>query len=272
MPRIAYLTFYDGLVFNGFTGTGYTVERALKQAFKEVIGRDVRLLKASRTDPGVSALCNVIAVDLEESVRPEAVNSGLPRALRLWAWAEVDSSFNPRRAVCRTYVYLKPYEGEDLNLVREAAKHFVGTRNLANFQIVERGASTITTIYDLSVHLVGDAIMYKVVGKGFRNKMIRKIVWTLTEVGLGRMSLDYVVKLVNVEVRRTVPSADPEGLVLAHVSYGGKITFRVCRNVVAEIAKYLTSCARRFTSLRLAAKHTLTRALDVLSVRDQILM
>jgi len=250
--RLAYLVFYDGTCFRGFTGSNESVEFYLRRAFSSICGLEVSNVKircASRTDPGVSAIKNVIALDLPRYVHPEEVNSKLPSSLRLWGVAEVSESFNPRSAYLRRYIYIKPYEGEDLDLVKEATKMFIGKHDFSNFQIVDEEMSPETEIYNIEVQMHGDVIVYVFEGSGFRNKMIRKIVWTLTQVGKGRLSLDTVRKLINVEVRRTVPSAPAEGLVLVDVRYRYEPSFSVSYRAIKEILSYVVDRLKIFRSL-----------------------
>jgi tRNA pseudouridine38-40 synthase len=250
--RFAYLLFYDGTLFRGFTGSEDSVEAHLRRAFAKICKLDVNEIKikcASRTDPGVSAIKNVIAVDLPRHVKPEELNSALPDGIRAWGFAQVPDTFNPRSAYLRKYIYFKPYEGEDIELVRIAAKMFIGTHDFSNFQIMDEEMSPETTIYNIDVQLAGDYIVYVFEGAGFRNKMIRKIVWALTQVGKGTLSLDTLRKLINVEIRQTVPSAPAEGLVLVDVKYRSEPQYTISYKALQEVLSYLTSRSRIFYAL-----------------------
>jgi len=251
MVNIAYLLFYDGTKFNGFTGHGYTIENVLKKVFRKNSGSDVKILKASRTDPGVSAICNVISISLPRIVIPDEVNNYLPDGIRLWGYSIVDNSFNPRKAIKRTYIYVKKWNGEDIEVMRNVAELFLGTHDLRNFLITDKEIkSTITTIYNIDIWYSNGYIFFKFVGKGFKNKMIRKIVWTLTQVGLHKLSPEYVKKLINLEIRQTVPSAKPEGLYLVHVDYGSKIKFSLSTRALNYIINYLRNRISIFESLK----------------------
>ena len=243
--RIAYLVFYDGTKHNGFCGIGNTIENNIKEAFKRIIKREVKVLKASRTDPGVSAIGNVVAVDLDEEIIPEVVNSYLPKSIRFWGWCIVNENFNPRRAIEREYIYFKLYEGEDIEVMYEVAKLFIGTHNLRNFMIRKNNEKSIVTIYDISINRLGDVLIMKFRGKGFRNKMLRKIAWTLHMVGLGKLSIDYVKKLISCEIDRVVPSLEPQGLVLVKVRYEKELNFKYSIRAIREIVNYLKSNLRQ---------------------------
>ncbi|AEA12720.1 Pseudouridylate synthase [Thermoproteus uzoniensis 768-20] len=223
---IAYLVAYDGSLFYGFTGHERSVEPALARALGPLLGR------GSRTDPGVSALGNVVVA---RSLKPLGqINAELPRGVWVWGYAEVPEGFNPRRARARTYVYFAPYRGEDLGLVREAASLFVGTHDYRNFAKGVRDA--VTTIYSIEVEDRGAYIEIAFRGKGFRNKMLRKIVWALLAVGRGVLGIDDVRRLLESGGGGPVPSAPAEGLVLLSIDYG--IEFSADRAILTKIYRY----------------------------------
>lgn len=242
MPRVAYLLMYDGSLFRGFIGSEGSVHDHLVQAFRKIVHVNAHELKftcASRTDPGVSAIKNVIAVTLPRVVRPEELNSELPEGLRVWGYAVVPDDFSARSAYCREYVYLKKYEGEDLERMNACAKLFVGKHNFVNFQIIDKEQPTEAIIYDLSITNLGDVLLFRFSGQGFRNKMIRKIVWTLVQVGKGKMSINEVRDLIEVKIRRTVPSAPAEGLILLDVKYRQNIDFHYSTRALLEGLAFL---------------------------------
>ncbi|WP_143701201.1 tRNA pseudouridine(38-40) synthase TruA [Vulcanisaeta thermophila] len=222
MVVLAFKVFYDGTLFSGFSGGFGSVEYYLRRALSYYLGGDYRLSKASRTDPGVSAVGNVVSVvtNGDAELVPGMLNSRLPRGIRVWASARVGDDFNARRASSRTYVYLAPWGGEDVGVMARGARLFIGTHDLVNFQVRERGVPTRVTIMDLSVSRVGDLLVFRVVGRGFRNKMIRKIVNALLMLGNGSLTLDVLEGLINNSVSMPIPPAPPHGLFLLRVDYG----------------------------------------------------
>lgn len=70
-----YRVAYDGTKFYGFTGHPKSVEAVLKPALGEVLSR------GSRTDPGVSAVANVVLVERRQPFG--YINSKLPEGLGL---------------------------------------------------------------------------------------------------------------------------------------------------------------------------------------------
>ena len=98
---------------------------------------------AGRTDHGVNAICQVIAINLNEKWNsvPERllhrVNANLPKNIRCWAYAIVSKDFHPRfNALERSYTYIyTPIKAEiiDVSLMRKACLLLEGTHDLTNF-------------------------------------------------------------------------------------------------------------------------------------------
>ncbi|AET33917.1 tRNA pseudouridine synthase A [Pyrobaculum ferrireducens] len=212
MPYL-YRIAYDGTLFYGFTGHPNSLEPRLKAAFGEILG------KGSRTDPGVSAVAN--AVLAPQKLHIGYVNSKLPRGVWAWAVAEVPPGFNPRRAKRRRYLYVAPHWGEDVDVMRDAAKLLAGTHDYSSF-IQRRGdktTPTITTVESIDVELRGPLIYLHFAGRGFRNKMIRKMAWAILATGRGVLRLEDVEDLLKRPRPGAVPSAPAEGLLLLDIEY-----------------------------------------------------
>jgi len=257
--KFLYFIAYDGTMFHGFIGEKPSVLSELLNAFKRVSDVVQDISYSSRTDPGVSALKNTICLRLSRPVRPEEVNSLLPRCLRVWAVSEVPDEFSARSAVERSYMYFKPYEGEDVDLMRRAADMFIGVHDFSNFMIMSEDQSPITEIYSIEIHDEGPFLVFKFRGKGFRNKMIRKIVWSLEQVGKGLMSIEELRDLIELKVRRTVPSAPAEGLVLVDVKYSIDLRPTISIRALREFVEYLRERLRVVLSLSASYSYMLGR-------------
>jgi len=221
MTVVAFRLFYDGVLFNGFSGGVGSVEYFVRRAVGRFVG-GFSLSKASRTDPGVSAVGNVVSIRYQGSneLLPSMLNSELPEGVRAWAWAVVDEGFRARAAVARTYMYVMPWSYEDVDLMREAARLFIGVHDLVNFQVREKGVPTVVRIDDIQVSRDGANLVFIIRGRGFRNKMIRKIVNSIRMVGLGVLGIDELKSLIDAQLRRPIPPAPPYGLLLLGVNYG----------------------------------------------------
>jgi tRNA pseudouridine38-40 synthase len=256
MPSYLYRVAYDGSLFYGFTGHPSSLEPVLRRVFGEVLGR------GSRTDPGVSAVANVVMVPRRLPIG--YVNSKLPRGVWAWAVAEVPDGFNPRRARLRRYLYVAPHWGEDLDAMREAAELLAGTHDYASF-IQRRGeeGSTVTTVYEIKVEVRRDLVHIYYTGRGFRNKMLRKLTWAILALGRGVLRRRDIEELLAKPRPGAVPSAPAEGLVLLDIDYG--VEFQVDKAALRKAYVYFLDRYRQ------AAAHAaaLKAAGEALAERDE---
>jgi tRNA pseudouridine38-40 synthase len=122
----------------------------------------------------------------------------------------------------------------DVDQMHAVGQVLVGKHDFASFQAT--GSTTPTTVrrlFRLSVSRVstgqllaesggaGGIIAIEVRGNGFLRHMVRVIVGTLVEVGLGRRSKADVERALRVGAREAAgPTAPPQGLFLTRVEYG----------------------------------------------------
>ncbi|WP_188597114.1 tRNA pseudouridine(38-40) synthase TruA [Thermocladium modestius] len=238
--RMAYLVMYDGSAFNGFSGGRGSVEHVITRVLSRLNGSPVRLDKASRTDPGVSALMNVVAVNLNDELKTGLINSKLPRQVRVWGAARVPPSFNPRRAMQRTYLYFSPSMGEDLELMRRAAAAFVGRHDLRNYMIRD-GSPTIVEMHEINVEEFNGIISVEFKGRGFRNKMLRKIMHAILMAGRGVLGVDFLRRTIDTEENIPMPPHQPHGLVLKAVKYENQPGFSIDKAALSYFTRYLRS-------------------------------
>lgn len=227
--------------FDGRLGDWRYMQMKIKYALKASrISTSEKLPLASRTDAGVWCLGQVIAFHSNVVLRNlKRINAFLPRGLALYALAEVDEKFSPRKAESRTYVYIIPYFGENIDTIKRAAELFIGTHDFWNFSIATRRENTIRTIYEIKVEKIPDFLIITFRGKGFLNKMIRKIAWCLVAAGRGDIDLDFIEDRLERKVDSKVPSLPPEGLFLLDVEYSPRILFSYDKNTLKDILHYL---------------------------------
>lgn len=130
---------YDGTGFRGFQRQPdvRTVEDVIFDAFAaldvDLRGRERAYAAAGRTDAGVSALGQTIAVESPPWLSAGALNGELPPEIRAWATAEVEETFHPRHdADERAYTY-HLYRGDlDFDLARTVGRRLEGTHDFHN--------------------------------------------------------------------------------------------------------------------------------------------
>ena len=158
---------YDGREFTGSQRqpSKDTVEdeciRALKRVHAIDSEKESRFRAGSRTDTGVSALCNVIAFETGFKKRDRLLRAlnAASETVYFYAYAEVGPEFSPRRAKQRWYRYFLPTEKKmDLDLMDRAAKEFVGKHDFKRFCRAE-GKSTERTIDSITLTRLGDIVV-----------------------------------------------------------------------------------------------------------------
>lgn len=244
MKRIKLVIAYDGTRYCGWQlQPGQpTIEGELNRALSDLLGEEIIVIGASRTDSGVHALGNVAVFDTESAIPAEkicrALNVRLPEDIRVQSSTEVSPDFHPRRCVSRkTYEYrilnrkialpterlytTFVYYELDLKRMQEAAGYLIGEHDFKSFCSVKTQAiDTVRTIYQLDVNKLGDIITISVTGSGFLYNMIRIIAGTLIEIGRGAYPPERIKEMLEGLDRSLAgPTALAEGLTLMEIQY-----------------------------------------------------
>ncbi|MCC8029279.1 MAG: tRNA pseudouridine(38-40) synthase TruA [Lachnospiraceae bacterium] len=244
MRRIMLVVAYDGTNYRGWQlqSNGITIEEVLNDALTKLLGEEIRVIGASRTDSGVHSLGNVAVFDTETRIPPEkisyAVNQGLPDDIVVQQSSEVPSDWHPRHCDSRkTYEYrilnrafplptrrLDTYfVYYDLNLdaMQKAAANLVGTHDFKSFCSAGTAAeNTVRTLYSCELFRDGDVITIRVCGSGFLYNMVRIIAGTLIEVGIGRVHPDDIRRILAAGDRGAAgPTAPAHGLTMIGIEY-----------------------------------------------------
>lgn len=144
--------------------------------------------------------------------------------------------------------------GLDVDAIVEAARMFEGAHDFKCY-VVRRGESfsTITTLDEVQVEDLGEFLAVKFVGRGFRNKMLRKISWALRAVGQGIWSLEDVRESLR-DCKSVVPSAPPEGLLLLRVSYREEPNYVLWGYAIRSMVRYFAEVYYKCEVLAQVAK------------------
>ena len=225
----AFRVAYDGRPFHGFQRqpTVPTVEDAVFDALESlgVFDRADRdrpegYAAAGRTDAGVSATAQTVAVECPEWCTPRALNGELPADVRAWASAPAPAGFHATHdAVRRAYVYHLYAPDLDDDRAADAAAILHGEHDFRNLTTDEAG-----TVRDLSVDVERDGafLAIHVAADGFPRHLVRRVASVVRGVGAGDRPLSWVRRLLGsdpLDGPAGVPTAPPEPLVLTGVSY-----------------------------------------------------
>jgi tRNA pseudouridine38-40 synthase len=234
---------YDGTAFLGFqwqTG-GRTVQGVLEAAVARVTQQETRVIGAGRTDTGVHAQGQVIGfrvawghplADLQR-----ALNAVLPEDVAILELGPAEPGWHPRfSARRRFYRYTvlnrpvrSPLERRYAHLVTAplelaalsaAAEPLVGQHDFASFGQPTQGDSTVRVIYAAGWQQEGDRFIFDVVGNAFLRSMVRSLVGTLLQVGMGRWPVGRVAEILAGRERALAAAPAPAcGLCLMKVEY-----------------------------------------------------
>lgn len=244
MKRIMLTVAYDGTAYNGWQvqPNGITIEGELNRALKELLGEDIAVIGASRTDAGVHALCNMAVFDTNSRILPEkiapALNARLPEDIRVQSSVEVASGFHPRRCnTKKTYeyrIYTGKYENPvgrqyahfvyvplDVGKMQKAAEYLVGEHDFKSFCAAQAQVlTTVRTLYSAEVKQEGAYLIIRVSGNGFLFNMVRIIAGTLLEVGKGKLEPEQMKEILEAEDRQAAgPTAPARGLTLVSFEF-----------------------------------------------------
>jgi tRNA pseudouridine38-40 synthase len=246
LPTFKLTLEYDGRGFAGWQAQGQgerTIQGELMAALAEIAAGPVRFMGAGRTDAGVHAEGQVASAAFETVLDAEtlrrALNAKLPPDVAVLAAELRGASFDARRdALAKRYRY-QLWNGElpsplraprfwhvreplDLARLRAGAERLVGTHDFASFR--GTGSAVKTSVRTLHrVELAGRSgaeIHLGVEGDGFLRHMVRNLVGSLVEIGLGRRSPEWITELLAARDRRAAGRTAPAcGLVLEWVRY-----------------------------------------------------
>jgi len=243
-PRNVKLTVeYDGTNYHGWQRqpNAATIQQALEEGIEQIVGHPVTLHASGRTDAGVHALGQVASFRTHSTIPAEqlhhAINSAIPQDIAVIRAEDVPDDFHARYwAKSKTYRYrivcrpVRPTVGAryvhwlrrelDAERMRAAAAHFVGKHDFAAFETESSGGDTVRTVPRFDIERDGDRIDCTVAANGFLYNMVRAMVGTLIEVGLGKRPPEEIAELLAARDRTLAgPTAPAKGLCLMRVDY-----------------------------------------------------
>jgi len=124
----------------------------------------------------------------------------------------------------RKYVFQNP-DNYNIENMRKAAKSLVGEYDFSAFTTAKKTKkSNVRTIYSIDINSVkipgGEEIVFDFRGDGFLYNMVRILVGTLIEVGMGQKSVNDVENILDEGVRQNAGFLAPAcGLTLMEVKY-----------------------------------------------------
>ena len=243
--RYRMLLAYDGRTFHGWQKQHppgqaplRTVEGVLEECLRPVIGQRLKFFPSGRTDAGVSAAGQVAQFDAvlaEVTLKGlvERFNVALPPEIRCLAVSPAQKGFEAMSCRWKRYIYtISPANAThavlnsggcrslNIDAMHAACISLLGTHDFASFQTKGGRTSTTRTLYWCDASADHDAVVFTLEGSGFLYNMVRIIVGTLLQVGLGEREPESMIAILHAADReRAGPTMPADGLSLDHVEY-----------------------------------------------------
>ena len=249
--KIALLIEYTGKKFHGsqYQEGVLTVQQELERALAILFGQPLRAIFSGRTDSGVSARGQVVHVVLPEGRKALSqseifdltwrLNGIVIKEMSVTALDNAPSDFHARFSASeREYVYRILNRSQrsallkdthyfvrqplDLKAMRSAASSLLGRHDFASFKSSNSdNSSTICTVRRAELlNLREGELEFWIAADHFVYNMVRIIVGTLIEVGLGKRDAESISQALERRERNLAgPTAPPWGLTLDSVFY-----------------------------------------------------
>lgn len=246
-PTVLLVTHYDGGEFAGWQRQPVlrTVQGEMERVLRTFVNAHVTALAAGRTDAGVHARGQGVAVRMgprwSAEVMRRALNAKLPHDIWVAAAHDMVPDFHPRfNATRRRYAYFVGLDDDarspfrrrsewalnrplDVSAMMREADALLGEHCFRAFAV--QGTAPATDDHRCHIHLArwrerAGGVVFDVEANRFLHHMVRFLVGTMVEVGLGRRPAGTIARLLEAPVNRdTAAPAPPQGLFLEHITY-----------------------------------------------------
>lgn len=238
---------YNGAGFHGWQiqPNAPSVQQTLNSALSLILRQEILTTGAGRTDTGVHASQMFAHFDTDSQFDPAnltaKLNALLPGSIAVKQIFSVPDRMHARfDAVKRTYQYhislakdpfnestawkcLRPL---DLAAMESASALLLSHSNFECFSKVNTDVNTFNCrIFEARWEKNGAALTFTISADRFLRNMVRAIVGTLVDVGLGKTTLDEFTNILESRDRKKAGSSAPaHGLFLTNIEYDFKVS------------------------------------------------
>lgn len=234
---------YDGTRFHGWQRlpNAVTVQGRLETALSEIFNRPIEVDGSGRTDAGVHASAQYVsfrAPDTDTGKLLAQLRHRLPEDVGALSLCHAPERFHARLcATQKTYTYrvwnsetpdvfdrrfrVQMPQALDPAAMRRAAELCLGTHDFLAFCSNKHfKKSSVRTLYRFDIAQSGAELCFTLSADGFLYNMVRILVGTVLEVGLGERSEDSILPLFSRRIRAEAGHTAPaKGLCLTEVRY-----------------------------------------------------
>ena len=251
MRNIQLILEYDGSRYDGWqkavttaktTTKGGAIQVKIEEVLSKMEETPVELTGAIRTEAGVHAYRQVANFRTESKKKTyeikQYLNRYLPRDIAVLEALEVNdrfhAAFNAKGFVFEYHITIGEvpsvfdrkynyycFKRPDIKAMKAAAEKLTGTYDFKAFSDNKRmKKSTVRTISDIDIYSSESEITITLTGDDFWPNMVRNLVGTMLDVGLGELSAQDLPDIIASGDRERIGRAvDPKGLFLADVNY-----------------------------------------------------
>ena len=244
MPNYKIVIEYDGTQFVGWQQqlNGNSIQSTIQLALVKLLGEEVSIFGAGRTDAGVHAYAQVASFKLKKKIETDIIRGGLnqhlrPNLISIQHVELVDNNFHARfSATKRWYEYKiinrRPpltieaghawcvYKKLNFEKIKMQSLFFIGKHDLNAFRSSHcQSKTSVKTIDSLIIEKELEKIKITVSAKSFLHSQVRIMVGTLIDIGKGNInkSIEEIIKLKQREhAGQTAPAS---GLFLKKIEY-----------------------------------------------------
>jgi tRNA pseudouridine38-40 synthase len=239
---------YKGTSYHGWQiqPNGITVQKILDEALSVVLNEKISTTGAGRTDTGVHALVFCAHFDsMAEDLNSRKnllykLNRYLPKDISVTGIRKVREDANARfSALSRTYKYYISREKDpftdgsswiihgkiDIDAMNRASALLLKYADFTSFSRLHTDVKTNNCRID-SANWVqdGNMLVFTIKADRFLRNMVRAIVGTMADIGMGKKSIKEFEEIINAKDRcKAGKSAPAQGLFLAGIEYPEEI-------------------------------------------------
>ena len=235
---------YDGTRYRGWQrlpGVDNTLQGKLEQTLSRILEEPIEISGSGRTDAGAHARGQVANFHCSSPMPAEEILSRLrqylPEDIGIYSCKEVQPRFHARlNAKTKTYCYrlwnsTEPCVFErrfvtvlpeklDLKAMEQAASYLIGEHDFSAFCAAKsKKKSTVRRVDQIKIEHRGPELCLSFTGNGFLYNMVRIMVGTLVEVGLGQRSPESIPELFGSSRSQAGRLMAAQGLCLMEVTY-----------------------------------------------------
>ncbi|MBQ7875825.1 MAG: tRNA pseudouridine(38-40) synthase TruA [Clostridia bacterium] len=238
--------------------TDKSIQGKIEDVLSRMCSHKVEIHGSGRTDAGVHAIGQVASFKIETDKTlceiQDYLNRFLPEDIAVIKVCQAEDRFHARLTPCRkTYLYrinnsnisdvferkyvYQVKEELDIDAMKKAASYLIGQHDFVGFSSLKKvKKSTVRTVYEVRIeesdNLSGSSshlplhkggnneVDIYITGDGFLYNMVRIIVGTLIEIGLGKRCASDIQKVLETKNRELAGVTAPaQGLTLYKVDY-----------------------------------------------------